>query len=212
MELFASVLRLDRAACKALRIKDVYSLHRAVYSLFDDVRSEKEKNASMSSGIQWVDKGGNTLHRQVLILSNRKPKQTVDGIHGKVESKILPSSFLNHSMYRFEVMMNPVQRDNKTRKLIPIKGKEAIANWFINSAEKNWGFTVDTSKLQVENVSFLQFEAKHSITLVQAKLSGFFSVSDSIVFSQSVEKGIGRGRSFGCGLLQIVPVIESPLF
>ena len=58
MALFASVLRLDRAASHALKITDTYSLHRVVYSLFDDVRSEEEKHACISSGIQWVDKGG----------------------------------------------------------------------------------------------------------------------------------------------------------
>lgn len=57
MTLYASVLRLDRAAVKALRVTDLYSLHRVVYGLFEDVRSEAQKQASEPSGIQWVDKG-----------------------------------------------------------------------------------------------------------------------------------------------------------
>ena len=42
MTQYTSVLRLDRAAVKALKVTDLYSLHRVVYSLFDDVRTEAE--------------------------------------------------------------------------------------------------------------------------------------------------------------------------
>lgn len=43
MSLIASVLYLDREAIKALRVTDPYSLHRVVYSLYPDVRSETDK-------------------------------------------------------------------------------------------------------------------------------------------------------------------------
>ena len=39
MSLIASVLILSRRDIKALRITDPYSLHRVVYSLFEDIRS-----------------------------------------------------------------------------------------------------------------------------------------------------------------------------
>ncbi len=41
--LYASVLHLDRHSIQALKVTDPYSLHRVVYSLFDDVRSEASK-------------------------------------------------------------------------------------------------------------------------------------------------------------------------
>ena len=43
MSLIASVLKLDRAAVKALRITDPYSLHRVVYGLYPDVRDASGK-------------------------------------------------------------------------------------------------------------------------------------------------------------------------
>lgn len=212
MALFASVLRLDRAASHALKMTDTYSLHRVVYSLFDDVRSEEEKHASISSGIQWVDKGGDTRYRQILMLSDRAPKQQVDNQHGEVVTKCLPEGFLDHDTYRFEVIVNPVRRDNQSKKLVPVKGREEIEQWFMSRAKASWGFAVSAEQLQVENVRVLQFEAKHRVTLQQAKLSGYLTVTDPEAFAHSAANGIGRGRSFGCGLLQIVPVIESPLF
>ncbi|AUI88998.1 type I-E CRISPR-associated protein Cas6/Cse3/CasE (plasmid) [Vibrio azureus] len=212
MTLFASVLRLDRAASKALNIKDTYSLHRVVYSLFEDVRNEQEKQASKSSGIQWVDKGGDATCRQILMLSNRAPMEQVNNQHGEVVTKCLPEGFLNHRTYRFEVVLNPVRRDRQTKKNVPIKGRKEIVQWFISRGQESWGFSVNADQLQVEQVRVLQFEAKHRVTLQQAKLSGYLTVTDSEAFAHSVANGIGRGRSFGCGLLQIVPVIESPLF
>ena len=211
MTQYASVLRLDRAAVKALKVTDLYSLHRVVYSLFDDVRTEAEKQSDQSSGIQWVDKGGDHLARQILILSNREPRPCV---HGQLESKTLSDMFLDHQHYRFAVTICPTRRDSQSRKLVPVKGRGAIADWFCERAPISWGFVVDPGRLQVDDVKVQNFKGKQGVpvTLQQASLNGFLSVSDRSLFQESFRYGIGRGRSFGCGLLQIVPVIENPFF
>ena len=211
MTLYVSALRLDRAASKALKITDLYSLHRVVYDLFDDVRSQADKQGSEPSGIQWVDKGGNHQYRQLLILSDRPPRQ---GEHGVIESKILSQDFLSHQQYRFTVTLSPTRRNNQSRKLLPVYGREAIALWFIERTTKNWGFTVDPTGLQVDAVTVQQFQdkAQRQVTLQQATLSGLLSVTDQERFNTSFSKGLGRSRSFGCGLLQIVPVIEPSVF
>ena len=67
--MIASALHLSRADVKALGIKDTYSLHIAVYSLFDDIRTEDEKQKSISSGILYADKGGDIRGRKILMLS-----------------------------------------------------------------------------------------------------------------------------------------------
>jgi CRISPR-associated protein Cas6/Cse3/CasE, subtype I-E/ECOLI len=208
---FVSALRLDRAAVKALKITDTYSLHRVVYGLFDDVRSEEDKLRSDPSGIQWVDKGGDRHYRNILILSNRPPR---DPEYGNVETKILPPAFLSHQHYRFTVTVSPGRRNNQSRKIVPVKGREAIAAWFTERAADSWGFTVDPARLQVDAVNVQQFQGKaqHQITLQQATLSGYLTVSDSDAFKVIFSKGLGRGRSFGCGLLQIVPVIDPSVF
>lgn len=206
-----SVLRLDRAAVKALKITDTYSLHRVVYGLFEDVRSEEAKLRSEQSGIQWVDKGGDRHYRNVLILSDRPP---LGPEHSHVETKILPPGFLSHLHYRFTITVSPGRRDSQNRKIIPVKGREAIVAWFIERAAASWGFTVDPARLQVDAITVQQFQGKaqHQITLQQATLSGYLTVKDSDAFQVSFRKGLGRGRSFGCGLLQIVPFIDPSVF
>lgn len=206
--MYASVLELDHKAVKALRITDPYSLHRAVYSLFDDVRTDGEKSGHQSSGLQWVDQGGDARGLQILMLSNRPPTVQLDARHGVVRSSRIPESFLAHQRYRFTVVVCPVRRDSASRRLIPVRGREAIAAWFAERGPGSWGFEADTGSLQVDKVVVQQFteKAQRPVTLQQAHISGELRVLDAEKFKQSFALGIGKGRTFGCGLLQIVPL------
>lgn len=212
MSLIASVLHLDRQASKALRITDPYSLHRVVYSLYDDVRSAEEKNASQTSGILYADQGGDFHGRHILLLADRMPAERIDGQYGQVQSKPIADSFLEHDRYRFKVIVNPTRRDSSSRKLVPIKGREAIADWFCERAVQSWGFQVSRDQLQVDRVDVLQFKDKqqHPVTLAQAHVQGQLEVTDRMRFYDSFAKGVGRARTFGCGLLQIVPILDNP--
>lgn len=210
--IYASVLHLDRQAIKQLKITDPYSLHRVVYSLFEDVRSEQEKQAGMPSGILYADQGGDFMGRKILLLSNRLPAANVADNHGRVESKEIPAGFLNADRYRFKTMVNPVRRKNATGQLAPVKGREAICDWFCERVQMSWGFTVNKENLQVDGVDVLSFKGKNqrSITIGRATLRGVLQVKDRERFITSFSCGIGRGRAFGCGLLQIVPQEFNP--
>ena len=212
MSLVASVLQLDRVASKALRITDPYSMHRVVYSLYEDVRSEDAKDAGQTSGILFADQGGDFHGRRILLLANREPANSIDGQYGSVQSKPIADGFLGHAHYRFKVVVNPTRRDNASRKLMPVKGREAIAEWFCQRGPQSWGFRASPEHLQVDRVDVLQFKDKrlHPVTLAQAHVQGRLEVTDSDLFHKSFASGIGRGRAFGCGLLQIVPVIDNP--
>ncbi len=212
--LYASMLRLDRTAIKALKITDPYSIHRTVYSLFQDVRSEGEKNKSKSSGIVYNDEGGNFQSRKILMISDRMPASCVNGQYGEVETKKINSSLLKYENYRFKTTVNPCRRNNKTRQLIPVKGRENIAQWFIERSNQSWGFDCETPRLQVNDVEVLRFKGKNRqlVTIVQAAIEGELKVTDRDAFIRSFRQGIGRARSFGCGLLQIVPLSHNPLY
>lgn len=212
MSMIASVLHLDRLAVKALRITDPYSLHRVVYSLYPDVRSDADKSQSHASGILYADQGGDHRGRKILMLADRQPAQKVEDQYGEVQSKPLPEGFLNHSQYRFKVIVNPTRRHNASRKLVAVRGREAITDWFVERAESSWGFIVARPQLQVDRIDVLQFNDKQQrpVTIGQAHIQGLLRVSDPQQFKISFAQGIGRARAYGCGLLQIVPVIENP--
>ncbi|SFM10984.1 type I-E CRISPR-associated protein Cas6/Cse3/CasE [Marinobacter zhejiangensis] len=212
MTMIASVLHLDRRSAKALRITDAYSLHRVVYSLYEDVRDEQQKMASTGSGILYADQGGDIRGRKVLMLANREPKVTVDGDHGEVQSRLIPENFLEHDQYRFKVVVNPTRRDSASRKLVAVRGRQEVAHWFTERATASWGFEVDPRHLQVEGIGVLRFKDKEQrqVTIGQAHVQGLLRITDREQFFTSFTQGIGRARAYGCGLLQIVPVIENP--
>lgn len=214
--MIASALHLDRQAIKRLKIKDEYSLHRVVYSLFEDIRSSEQKQTGVSSGILYADKGGDKTHRKILMLSNRQPNIPEQG---EISSKKIADNFLDYQSYRFEVVVNPSFRDNKTRKIMGLpkpddkeKNKSAfrrkqLSEWFIEKSEKNWGFITSPEYLEIHEIEFKQFKkGNYDIKQVQAKVLGRLTVTDKEKFIKSFQQGIGRGKAFGCGLLQIVPL------
>lgn len=86
--MFASRYRLSPRDAKALRVTDTYSLHRVVYGLFDDVR---EGDREKGSGILFVDMGGDKYGRQLLILSDRQPREPEYGEFVRTEP--IPEAF-----------------------------------------------------------------------------------------------------------------------
>jgi CRISPR system Cascade subunit CasE len=205
---YASVLRLSRADMNILGVKDAYALHKVVYGLFEDTRSDAEKQASTCSGIVYADKGGDFNMRQILMLSNRKPHQTPQ--FGEVHTRIVYADFLAHERYAFEVTLNPGKRDQRTGKVVPVRGREAIEQWFKARAPKSWGFSVNPENLQTGQMSVQTFEKSgNAITHGSATLKGELTVIDKDRFARSFTQGIGRGRAFGFGLLQIVPLVAN---
>jgi len=210
--LIASILQLDRRALYALKITDPYSIHRVVYSLFEDVRSTSEKNSSVPSGILWADQGGDFNGRRIILLSDRTPACHVNQEFGEVVCKSINSDFLSHTRYRFKVIINPTRRSHVSRKLVPVRGRDQISQWFKDRAVNSWGFQVTEHDLQIDKMEVVQFTDKSGrlVTMAQAELHGSLTVTDHSQFKRSFSAGIGRGRAFGCGLLQIVPIMDNP--
>ena len=184
--MFASRYRLSPHDAKALRISDTYSLHRVVYGLFDDVRGgDREKG----SGILFADMGGDKYGRHLLILSDRQPREP------------------EYGAYRFEIVINPVKRDSRSKKRMPLRSREEVARWFLEKASA-WGFEVQESSFQVAEINADVFwKGEQKVTLGKARVTGTLTVVDKERFTQSVCRGIGHGKAFGCGLLQVAPIV-----
>lgn len=204
--MIASLLSLTRSDIKSLKITDTYSLHRIIYDLFEDIRTEQQKKCGEQSGFLYVDKGGDWNHRKILLLSNREPKTPE---HGQLISKKIDESFINYDWYQFEITINPTKREKTTGKIIAIRERKQIIQWFIEKSHKSWGFSVESHNLQIINKGITSFNKKgNNVTLGYATLIGKLKVIDRDIFIKSFKQGIGRGRTFGFGLLQIVPIFN----
>jgi CRISPR system Cascade subunit CasE len=205
--MIASVLKLNRSDCKALKITDPYSIHRTVYSLFP-------KDGDRERDFLFADKGGDFNVRRILILSKRPPLQPE---YGTVESKEIPESFFNWDTYGFEIRLNPTKREKNSGKIVPVQGtekqesyikKEKLLEWFCVKSE-NWGFNTDKNSLQIQSTDVQAFEKGNSqVTQNSATFIGKLQVKNRSLFIKSFEEGIGRGKSFGFGLLELVPLRE----
>lgn len=192
--MIASVLKLSRADCKALKITDAYSIHRVVYELFP----------GESRDFLFADKGGDFNLRQILILSLRNPETPEFGI---LESKPIPDSFLEYKHYGFEVKLNPTKRDKQTGKTAAIRGFENLRQWFLGKAP-SLGFEVQANSLDVRNSGVQTYDLGNGkvVTHNSATFIGKLDVTDRIKFQNSFRKGIGRAKGFGFGLFQIIPL------
>ncbi len=215
---YLSQYQLSVSDARRLRLTDAYSMHRIVYGLFDDVRGGETNKAS---GILFADKGmklGGAPRqnmRTVLILSDRQPREPD---YGNIQTKPLPDSYLLADQYVFELVINPVRRkriSDKRGPIIPITGKPAVRQWFLEKSP-GWGFETHEPSLQVVDIKVEQFLHKNGdgdtasiaqVTIAQATITGALHVTDRNAFIKSAYYGIGRAKAFGCGLLQITPIV-----
>ena len=198
--MIASVLKLSRADCKALELKDAYSIHRIIYSLFP-------KQDNETRDFLFADKGGDWNYRQILILSQRKPEPPEIG---EIESKEIAESFLGWDYYGFEVILNPTQRNGPSQKTTPIRGLDNLHKWFIQR-RPHWVLKLNRKVCKVTHIGVKRFERnKEGKTFIQthgsATFIGKLKVIDRHDFVKSFKQGIGRAKGFGFGLLQIVPI------
>lgn len=193
--IYLSLYQLAHWDCYHLALSDLYSLHRIVWSLFPPVPDIKNR-------ILFADKGFRKGIRYILIQSEVQPQL---GEYGRLEIKTIPRRFLQFCAYNFEIIINAVKRNGKTRKTIPVIGRDKIAEWFYEKSPA-WGF--ESINVQVEGINAREFRYKDSrlATISQTRLQGSLVVRDRETFIDSFIHGIGRARAFGCGLLQLRPI------
>lgn len=184
-------------------IQDDYSVHKLVYDLFLATNSER---------FLYVDKGMNRGIYTLLVLSPQPPREQTDF---PVETREVPERFWNHTHYAFEIVLNPVRRSrqvegSRRKKLEPIVAPKALREWFVEKAGKA-GFEPDQERLQILVLHPQQFSQKfqepsRKVTQNKVQFSGILTVTDPQAFLQACTHGIGRGKGFGFGLLQLTPV------
>lgn len=198
-ELYAGKIILKPAAVARLRIRDRYSLHRMVLDLYP-CRESDGKEAS-ARDVQWADRGEHLAGREVLLLSNRPPM--TEGLPDDVcvMVKKLPDSFLEHETYRIRMDVNPCRCVDGRHRAVP---RGELENWLHDKAKRS-GFAF--THLQIGRYGATRFVKEgHRVTFAELRVDGIVRVLDSNLFKQTVANGFGRGKAFGYGLMQIIPI------
>ena len=119
------------------------------------------------------------------------------------QTKPIPDAFLSFDRYAFQVRANPVKKDNKTKRLIPLLSIEDQIRWMERKAALS-GF-----RIQVPGVQVLRAQPhvlKDKTYLYSVDFTGILNVTDREKFKQAVAQGIGKGKAFGFGMLVLSPL------
>lgn len=192
---YLTKLFLDAAALRKGNIRDDYSIHRLVYSLFP---LEQERSRFL-----YADKGSVRGGRLLLVLSEKEPNVPE---YVTSATTIISENFFRFSDYRFEIDLNPVKKEKESGKRRAVTGQLDLLNWFIAHSEK-WGFQADARSLEVSIKPIRQFSKDGTVcTFNHAFFRGSLHVTDQEKFRESFLAGLGHGKAFGFGLLQLRPI------
>lgn len=193
--MFLTKIHLNASVCRSENLRDSYALHRLVYSFFP-----KEKKPGR---FLYADQGPAAGGRTLLILSAVLPELPEDISSASTE---LSDRFFQFESFQFKIRINPVRRDPESKKRLPITGQLPLLQWFASRA-KQWGFEVDINTLEVRTLPSVSFPKNGSECRFHCvEFRGSLKVADPALFRQHAEKGIGHGKAFGFGLLQLVPI------
>ncbi len=114
----------------------------------------------------------------------------------------------NGQQYRFRLCANPVyslkQREGQRGKVVPHITIAQQEGWLQGKSERA-GFTLNEFAIMQRGIK--KFARQHKcVTLSTATYEGALKIKDAEVFKVTLIQGIGRAKSYGCGLLTLAKI------
>lgn len=189
------------------------SFHNWVEQCFPD----EFDNNSRSRKLWRIDKIQGKYY--LLLLSEKAPDLAKLEMYGKKGSaaskdyKRYLDSLYEGQRLRFRVTLNPIvsrseDGNNKRGTVYPLIKEVDQLNFLLQRSEKN-GFILDTNDYYLLKSEFetLKKKNKQEVKVVKAEFQGELVISDKNKFIETLTKGIGKKKAYGCGLMTVVPVM-----
>jgi CRISPR system Cascade subunit CasE len=148
----------------------------------------------------------------ILVQSDIEPNWSIlpqgyldDRVDKPVDQKpfVLTSEVLErHQIFQFRLKANPSKRDKKTGKTVGFLKPEDQLNWLEKQGDRS-GFKPHNVMVIPAPDIFGKKQGARPIQIKTVLYQGLLEVTDSILFLSALQQGIGRGKSYGCGLLSI---------
>lgn len=207
--MFFTQIKLNTARRETIKLLDSKQrIHAAILAGFPDLKEDR---------LLWrLD--DNSRHDIIIyVVSPQKPDYT--NFWEKYGWERLPyeqtiktvdyTKLLNHlengQKWGFKLNANTVK--SVERKRIPVEESE-IKNWLMHRTENN-GFTVNTNDFNAHTTvnSFYKNNkngnSKNKVTLQETIYQGILEITDRELFKQVLTMGIGKAKSYGCGLITL---------
>jgi CRISPR system Cascade subunit CasE len=131
---------------------------------------------------------------EVFILSNKKPE--TEGLSVK---EIDISSYKNGGLYAFTLRLNPAKRDIKTGKRVaidPTLTKDWIKKQLCTiGIEANFQYIREGTRRSLRQ--------EKTVSFVSILCFGSLTIKDTNLFQKALTNGVGHGKGFGFGLINI---------
>jgi CRISPR system Cascade subunit CasE len=106
-------------------------------------------------------------------------------------------------LLRFRLKANPSKRDRETKKTVGLYYQPDQEAWLGRQAAQH-GFSVEELEIfPAANLWGTKEKGQPQIKIHTALFQGVLKVQDPDLFVKAVRQGIGKGKSYGCGLLSL---------
>jgi CRISPR system Cascade subunit CasE len=183
-------------------LSNAHKLHQRIMLAFPDEQRDRPRE-------DW-----NVLFRQepdsdvILVQSEIEPVWTKlpDGYlsdRAVKQIEIEAEQFGVGRILQFRLRANPSKRDNQTKKTIGLFHQPDQLAWLERQAER-CGFALHgVDVIPSPNVFGIKSNGSSPIRITTTLYQGILEVREPSQFLTAVQQGIGRGKSYGCGLLSV---------
>ena len=193
MSLFLTQGLLSYETAAHRHLSDSYRWHQATWQCFQGKAQLKDRF------LYRVDQQDKQIR---LLLLAATPAAQPEWWDGNWATKKLPSDFLSHQSYNFELRANPTRMSKTGNRQAIIESPELEA-WMARKAAQG-GFVIQSLLIDVEGPKFFTAKGRsglhHSVNF-----KGSFLVENPQLFSATFAQGIGSAKAFGFGLLLPLP-------
>jgi len=201
--------------------RDSYSLHQSIWRLFADLADRKR------DFIYRLDQEGK--RPLIYTVSDRKPDTSLGLWH--IETKEYEPRIRTDMLLAFMLRVNPVRtkRDEKgkqhrhdvvmeaktrlkeqsikqnERNPLASLVQEEGCNWLMARAEKH-GFALNPIQIRADSYQqhrFFKRKGSRPIQFSTLDFNGILTVIDPELFIETLYKGIGPAKVFGCGMMMV---------
>lgn len=107
---------------------------------------------------------------------------------------------------QFRLKANPSKRDKQTGKLIGMFHQADQIAWLERQAVRHGFKLLGVDVIPTPHVFGVKGKGTAPIRIATVLFQGILQITDSSLFVEAIQHGVGRGRSYGCGLLSIARV------
>jgi CRISPR system Cascade subunit CasE len=217
----------DRNPRVRRHLSNIHDLHRGVMQAFPD--EQREQARADWNVLFRLEPDSNILLVQSAIEPDwtQLPNEYLIDRHSKPFTPEV-SHFPIDRQFQFRLKANPSKRNKETRKTVGIYFQPDQVAWLQNQGKRH-GFSVESidtipspnlwgkkDKNRVEEdgsanttPTRLGKKDQHHIKVHTVLFQGILKVQDPSLLVSAIQQGIGRGKSYGCGLLSLSRINRS---